>query len=308
MEKIIKIWTRDSKLAIWQAEFVKNELEKIGQKSEIVFVKSEWDHNTTTPLYEMWIEWVFTRTLDIALLEGKIDIAVHSLKDVPTKLPKWIILAWIPKRWDYKDILIYKWDNDFEEEKNYIIWTSSLRRKAFLLNKFPEFKTENLRWNIEKRLEKIEKNTHWKWWIFAKTAIQRLWLEIKNSIDLNFMLPAPAQWALWIACLEKNKEIIKICKKINHKKTEICVKIERKFLSLLEWGCSMPIWTLAEIKNEKIFFSWTFLSVDWKEKYEVFIEEKIENYEKIAQKAYEKLIENKNAKKLIQDFKKSSIS
>ena len=300
----IKIWTRDSKLAIWQANFVKEKLEKTGKTVEIVFIKSEWDQNTTTPLYEMWIEWVFTRTLDIALLDGKIDIAVHSLKDVPTKLPLWIIIAGIPERWDYRDILVYKWVNDFKNlEKNHIIWTSSLRRKAYLLNKFPDFKTENLRGNIQKRLEKIEQNTHWKWGIFAKVAMERLELKTEKYIDLDFMLPSPAQGALGVACLEKNKNMIEICKKITDENTKICVWIERKFMALLEWWCSMPIWALAEIKWKNIYFSWVILSLDWKEKYEVFIEENLENYEKIANNAYEKILENNWAKELLKSFK-----
>ncbi len=303
IEKIIKIWTRDSKLAIWQAEFVKNELEKIWQKAEIIFIKSQWDQNTTTPLYEMWLEGIFTRTLDIALLEEKIDIAVHSLKDVPTQMPAGIILPWIPKRWEYRDTLVFKWENDFETEKKHIIWTSSLRRKAYLLNKFPEFKTENLRWNIGKRLERLEENTHWKWWIFAKTALERLELKIDNFIDLDFMLPAPAQGALGIACLEKNKEITDICDKLTHKETKICVWIEREFLRLLEWGCSMPIWALAKIQKEKIIFSWAILSTDWKQKYKVFLEEDIENYDKLAKKAAEKILKNKQAKILVEKYR-----
>lgn len=305
MNKIIKIWTRDSKLAIWQAEFVKNEFEKVGIKSEIVFIKSEWDQNNITPLYELNIQWIFTRTLDIALLKWEIDIAVHSLKDVPTSQAVWIILASIPKRWCYKDIFIYKWEVIPNFNKEHIIWTSSLRRKAYWLHKYPHANIENLRWNIDWRLEKIEKNDFWIWAIFAKTAIERLWLDIKNQFDLDFMLPAPAQWALWIACLEKNQDIIQICKNINDTRTEICVNIERKFLNLLEWGCSMPIWAFAEIKDEKIVFKGSFLSIDWKEKYDVIVEDLLKNHDKIAQKAYEKLIENEKAEKLIKDFRLS---
>ncbi len=302
MEKIIKIWTRDSKLAVYQAYFVKNQLEKIWYQAELVFIKSDWDKNRINPLYEMWIEWVFTRTLDIALLEEKIDIAVHSLKDVPTKMAKWIILAWVPKRWEYKDILVYKWD--YENIKNeVIIWTSSLRRQSFWLNKYPHHKIENLRWNIPKRLEKVKENSNWFWWIFAKVALERLEIKEKNFVDLDFMLPAPAQWAIWIACLTKNSQIKKICEKLNDKNTEICVWIERKFLNLLEWGCSMPIWTLAEIKENKIIFNWSFLSIDWKEKYDVQIIEDIKNYELVAKKAYEKLIENPKAKELLKNFR-----
>lgn len=302
MKKNIKIWTRDSKLAIWQADFVRNKFEDLWYKTEMIFIKSQWDQDLSTPLYELWIEGIFTKTLDLAVINWEIDLAVHSLKDVPTKLAKGLVIAWIPERWDYRDVLLYKWDLDLEN-MNYVIWSSSVRRKAFFLNRFPLSKIENLRWNIASRIEKLEANLNWKWAIFANVALERLFIDSNNKLILDFMLPAPAQWALWISCLEDNLSVIDICKKINHNETNICVNIEREFLSLLEWICSMPIWALAIINNDKISFYWAFLSVDWSQKYEVFIKDSISNYKEIWKKAYSKLIENKDAFKLINDFR-----
>lgn len=306
MQKTIRIWTRESKLAIWQAEFVKTKIEENGHECELVLIKSDWDVNQMTPIYEMWIEWVFTKTLDMALLNNQIDIAVHSLKDVPTKLPKWITLAWIPERWDYRDLLIHKWDIDFlNEQSSFTVATSSLRRKAQILNKYPSAQVEDLRWNIQKRLDKLENNNHWNAAVFAKTAIDRLELDIENKLVLDWMLPAPAQWALWVACLEIDKELIEICELITDENTKICTEIERGFLTLLMWGCSVPIWALAIIDWEKITFKWNILSIDGKQKYEVEVEEDKSNYKTISKIAANRLLEKDEVRSLLASFKKN---
>src|SRR3954463_3847326 len=110
MDRVIRIGTRDSQLAIWQATLVKNLLQKEGVHSELVYIKSEGDIDLKTPLYEMGVQGIFTRSLDIALLNNKIDIAVHSMKDVPTKLPRGIVQSAVLKRASYKDLLVYKND------------------------------------------------------------------------------------------------------------------------------------------------------------------------------------------------------
>lgn len=181
MQKI-RIGTRESKLAIWQAEYVQSELEKLGIETELVFIKSDGEKDLISPLYEMGVQGIFTKTLDIALLDGRIDIAVHSFKDVPTKLPEGIILASVPKRGNHGDVLIYKGTLP-EESLEYIIGTSSLRRKAQWLNRYPTHATEPLRGNIQARLEKLEKNTHWSGAIFAGAAVERLGIELNFSVS-----------------------------------------------------------------------------------------------------------------------------
>lgn len=304
MQRIIRIGTRDSKLAIWQAEFVKQKLEEKWYKCELIFIKSDGDKNMISPLYEMWVEWIFTKTLDIALLNKDIDIAVHSLKDVPTKLPAWIVIAGIPERWSHEDILVYKWDwNLPKNEIPYIVWSSSLRRKAQWLNKFPNHKIEPLRWNIQKRLEKMNENTHWNWAIFAKTAIERLWLNIENQIVLDFMLPAPAQWALALTCLEEEKEVFSICSLLNHYETELSVNCERMFLRLLFWGCSMPIWAYAKVVWNNIKFKGNLLSLDWSEVYETEFEMDKSRYLEIPQIAVNNILSYPWAVELLENLK-----
>src|ERR1700761_3495160 len=132
MKKLIRIGTRESQLAVWQAVHVQKLLAENGFESELVHIKSEGDIDLQTPLYEMGVQGIFTRSLDIALLNDTIDIAVHSMKDVPTQLPKGIVQAAVLKRASYKDIFVYKGNINFLNDLNStaIIATSSIRRKA----------------------------------------------------------------------------------------------------------------------------------------------------------------------------------
>ena len=135
-QKVIRIGTRDSELALWQAHTVEKKLNDLGYKTEIIAVKSEGDIILDKPLYELGITGIFTKTLDIAMISGKVDIAVHSMKDVPTALPKGIIQAAVLERANTLDLLVHKENLDFFE-KTGIIATGSLRRQAQWLNKFP---------------------------------------------------------------------------------------------------------------------------------------------------------------------------
>ena len=130
MPKTIRIGTRDSQLAMWQAKTVQSQLEHLGHTTEIIAVKSTGDLVLNQPIYELGITGVFTRTLDIALLNEEIDIAVHSLKDVPTLLPKGILQAAVLKRGNVRDTLVFKNNEEFLDQKNAIVATGSLRRKA----------------------------------------------------------------------------------------------------------------------------------------------------------------------------------
>src|SRR5215213_8812520 len=146
MSGIIRIGTRDSQLAVWQATLVQNLLKEHGVASELVYIKSEGDIDIVTPLYALCVQGVFTKTLDAALLSNKIDIAVHSMKDVPTQLAKGIQQVAVLKRASYKDILVYKNGCAFLHNSNSIeiIATSSIRRKAQWLNRYPNHTIENL--------------------------------------------------------------------------------------------------------------------------------------------------------------------
>ena len=136
-QKTIRIGTRDSELALWQAKTVEKQLNDLGYKTEITAVKSEGDIVLDKPLYELGITGIFTKTLDIAMVQGKIDIAVHSMKDVPTQLPNGIIQGAVLERASTLDILVHKGNLDFLTQENSTIASSSLRRKASWLHKYP---------------------------------------------------------------------------------------------------------------------------------------------------------------------------
>jgi hydroxymethylbilane synthase len=270
MQKVLRIGTRDSQLAVWQATLVQGLLKEAGVQSELVYMKSEGDIDTVTPLYALGVTGVFTKTLDAALLNNRIDIAVHSMKDVPVQLAQGIQQAAVLKRASYKDIFVYKEGSDFLNDFNSeaTIATGSVRRIAQWLNRYPNHKIENLRGNVNTRLRKVEES-NWKGAIFAAAGLERIHLRPQKSIDLDWMLPAPAQGAIMVVCREKDDYTFKSCRSFNDEATAVCAKVERDFLSGLLGGCSTPISALAEIKNEKIVFKGNVVSPDGKQKIEI---------------------------------------
>src|SRR5215213_1422332 len=215
MSGIIRIGTRDSQLAVWQATLVQNLLKEHGVASELVYIKSEGDIDTVTPLYALGVQGVFTKTLDAALLSNRIDIAVHSMKDVPTQLAQGIQQAAVLKRASYKDIFVYKTESDLDllgfangewdvsianlqssvegakvlnshsrfttDDSGYTIATSSIRRMAQWLNRYPYHKIENLRGNVNTRLRKVQEHD-WNGAIFAAAGLERINLRPEKSV------------------------------------------------------------------------------------------------------------------------------
>ena len=268
MSKTIKIGTRDSELALWQAKTVQKSLEDLGYTTELIKVKSTGDLVLDKPLYELGIVGVFTRTLDLAMLKGEIDIAVHSLKDVPTVLPKKIIQAAVLKRANYNDILVFKDNVEFMSQSEAVVATGSLRRRAQWLHRYPTHKLVDLRGNVNSRLQKLQDN-EWNGAIFAAAGLERIKVLPENHINLNWMIPAPAQGAIMITALEEDEYVREACAHLNHEETEICTTIERDFLNLLEGGCTAPIGALAQIKEESVHFKGVLFSKDGKKKIEV---------------------------------------
>jgi len=293
MNRKIRIGTRDSQLAVWQATLVQTLLEKEGFATELVYMKSEGDIDLITPLYEIGVQGVFTRTLDIALLNDKIDLAVHSMKDVPTQLAKNIVEAAILKRASYKDLLVFKNDISFLNDTNSIatIATSSIRRKAQWLNRYPNHEIENLRGNVNTRLEKVRKN-EWNGAIFAAAGVERINLRPDNSIELDWMLPAPAQGAIMVVCREGDVFIKEACAMLHDSETALCTKIERDFLSTLLGGCSTPISALAEVRDEKVYFRGNIFSLDGKEKAETELTIEISKAENLGILAAKEVLQN----------------
>ena len=303
MSKTIRIGTRDSELALWQANIVKKLLEEAGHQTELVPVKSTGDLVLDKPLYELGITGIFTRTLDIAMLNHDIDIAVHSLKDVPTVLPNGIVQAAVLKRGNVNDTLVFKDNEEFLGAKEAVIATGSLRRRAQWLNRFPTHTITDLRGNVNSRLQKLKDN-NWNGAIFAAAGIGRIGLRPEEAINLDWMIPAPAQGAIMITALEEDEFVKTACAELNHEETEICTTIEREFLNKLEGGCTAPIGALAYIKDEEINFKGVLLSPDGTKKIDVTRVKKLGEHHDMAQYCADFIIE-RGGKRLMDKIKNS---
>jgi len=297
MSKTIRIGTRDSELALWQANTVQKQLEYLGYTTELIKLKSTGDLVLDKPLYELGIVGVFTRNLDIAMLNEEIDIAVHSLKDVPTILPKKIIQAAVLKRANYNDILVFKDNVEFMSQPKGIIATGSLRRTAQWLHRYPTHRIVDLRGNVNTRLQKL-KESDWNGAIFAAAGLERIKVLPENHVNLNWMTPAPAQGAIMITALENDTYVREACAQLNHEETEICTTIERDFLNLLEGGCTSPIGALAQIKDNNVHFKGVLFSRDGKKKIEISKISKLGEEHTIAKYCVGTMIE-KGAKQLM---------
>jgi hydroxymethylbilane synthase len=265
----IRIGTRESELALWQANQVKQLLEQEGLAVVLVPIKSEGDIDLKTPLYEMGVTGVFTRSLDIALLNGRIDIAVHSMKDVPTQLPEGLQQAAVLKRGPVHDLLVYKSSSDFLGHREGVarVATSSIRRKAQWLHRYPNHQIENLRGNVNTRIRKLSEEG-WDAAIFAQAGLERIGLRPENSLVLDWMLPAPAQGAIMVVSRDEDV-LLQACQPLNDSDTALCTSIERDFLRTLLGGCSTPISALAEVEDGDVYFSGQILSLDGKQKAEI---------------------------------------
>ena len=280
-------------MAVWQATEVKNLLEKYNYAAELVYIKSEGDIDLKTPLYEMGVQGIFTRSLDAALLNNRIDVAVHSMKDVPTQLPEGIIQGAVLQRGPVNDLLVMKHDTGFLTNENYIadIATSSLRRKAQWLNKYPHHQVHNLRGNVNTRLKKLEEE-NWDAAIFAQAGLERIGLRPKNSMIIDWMLPAPAQGAIMIVCRKSDSETLEACSNLDDPSTALCTRIERDFLRTLLGGCSTPISALAVEKNNNIIFKGNILSLDGRKKVEIEKSTAVANAAELGKTSGKELLAN----------------
>jgi len=258
-DKTLRIGTRDSQLALWQAHKVGDLLEASQLKTQLVTIKSAGDLNLTQPIYAMGIQGVFTKALDIALLENRIDLAVHSLKDVPTQLPEGLQLVAVLERGSALDVLVQT--NKVDLQQACTIATGSIRRKAQWLHRYPHHHVVNLRGNVQTRMDKLF-SSNWEGAVFAKAGLERVELLGYHFQELKWMIPAPAQGAIGIICRIDDIDIKEELQKINHEPTHICVEIERSFLRLLEGGCSAPIGAIAVVAEDKIQFKGGVFSLD----------------------------------------------
>lgn len=300
---MLHIGTRDSQLALWQSNAVKDRLAEQGIASTLVHIKSDGDTDLVTPLYAMGVQGVFTKALDAALLSGHIDIAVHSMKDVPVSLAKGIVQAAVLKRGKHQDIFVFGNGRELALPGNLdsiqtvlpdftgMIASSSIRRRAQWLHYFPGTHIVNLRGNVNTRLQKVA-NSNWHGAIFAAAGLERINLRPSNAIDLHWMLPAPAQGAVMVVCREEDEKAKMALAPLNDVATAICTKAERDFLSTLMGGCSAPISALATITGDIITLKANIFSPDGKDKKEITMQSPMQDADIIGKKAGEEILKN----------------
>lgn len=270
VNKTIRIGTRNSELAVWQAKQVEEHITEQGHQAELVFITSKGDKDRTSPLYEMGGLGVFTKAVDAALINNEIDVAVHSFKDLPTTNPPSLTIAAVLRRADPRDVLVAPRGTDFLNNRSSeaVVATGSLRRKAQWLNRYPNHTVINLRGNVNKRIKKVH-SSEWNGALFAAAGLLRINLDHHISRYIDWMIPAPAQAAVAVMVRRKDRKLNKIIASLNHRDTELCTAIEREFLHEMGVGCSAPVGAYAWIEENKLHFKATALTLDGRQRYDL---------------------------------------
>ena len=294
MRKEIRIGTRASALALWQAEWVKAELEKKypGMTVSLTKIKTTGDKILDVPLAQVGGKGLFVKEIEEAMLEGEIDIAVHSMKDVPTFFPDGLHLSCITKREDPRDALLTRNNVTFNNlPKGANVGTSSLRRQAQLMHVRPDFVIHQLRGNVDTRLRKL-KEGQFDAIILAAAGVKRLGLadNVSEYIDPEISLPAIGQGALGIECRVDDRELNDLIAFFNHADTRTCVTGERALLRRLEGGCQVPIACYGQIKGGALHLTGLVGSVDGKRIIKDSLEGAPEKAEKLGVTLAEKLL------------------
>jgi hydroxymethylbilane synthase len=250
----LRIGTRSSALAVWQTERIRELLRKAGCETERVEIKTTGDLAPDVPLTRLGSRAIFTKQIDDALIQRRIDLAVHSLKDLPTQLPTEIAIGAIGPREDPRDALVgrtrMRW-NDLPDSA--VVATSSLRRRAQLLHLRPVARVVELRGNVDTRLAKLEAHPEWHAIILATAGLIRLGLErrIGERLPLDLILPAPGQGALAVTVRSDDTSVAAAVRQAVHQaEVAIAVAAERAFLRRLEGGCQVPVAAYAESTGE----------------------------------------------------------
>jgi hydroxymethylbilane synthase len=245
---MLTIGSRGSQLALWQANWVKGQLEALGKECRIEIIKTTGDKIQDVPLAKVGTKGLFTKEIEEALLAGTIDLAVHSLKDLPTVLPDGLTLAAIPEREDVRDALVGKRLDELEVSAR--VGTSSLRRAAQLRALRPDLQVETIRGNVDTRLRKLSEGQY-DAIVLAAAGLRRLgWAErIAELLDAEVMCPAVGQGALAIETRNDGGTGQRVCERLNHEPTRVAVTAERAVLATLGGGCQVPIGAYAVLNG-----------------------------------------------------------
>ncbi len=266
---IIVIGTRGSNLALYQAHAVKSALEELDPECrfELRIIKTQGDKNLKTPLSQIGDKGLFTKELENELYRGSIDLAVHSLKDLPTQMPEGLCLAAVLQRAEVRDALVSASGRKLHELSDGTVFaTSSLRRRAALLSINEEFRITDIRGNVETRLKKMF-DGHCEAMVMAAAGLQRLGLQdhITEIIDPEIILPAVGQGAIAIQTLCGSVLLDGILKQVNHQPTFRAVEAERSFLHTLQGGCQIPIGCYSHEQEDTLTLTGFVASTDGRE-------------------------------------------
>ena len=264
--KTLKIATRQSPLALWQAEHIRSRLNQLYPDLTVELVKfvTQGDKILDTPLAKIGGKGLFVKELEAALLDGRADLAVHSMKDVPMHLPDGLSLAVICEREDPFDAFVSNQYQHFNElPQGAKVGTSSLRRKCQILQQRPDLEIIDLRGNVGTRLSKLDEGLY-DAIILASAGLKRLGLadRIRHSLSAEISLPAVGQGALGLECRSNDSALLKLIEPLQHQETSNCVRAERAFNAYLEGGCQVPIAGYATLQNGHIHLEGRVGSVD----------------------------------------------
>ncbi len=289
----LKIGTRASRLALWQAEWVKSELEKrySGIEVSLVKIKTIGDKILDVPLARVGGKGLFVKEIEEAMLCGDIDIAVHSMKDVPTEFPDGLGIHCITEREDPRDALISRGCSFSSLPQGAKIGTSALRRQAQLLKVRPDLQMVVIRGNVETRMNKLE-TEGLDGVILAAAGLKRLGFaeRVSEYLPVTLSLPAIGQGALGIECRLDDEKVRDAISFLNHEETSQAVRAERALLWRCEGGCQVPIAAHGEIKDGKLFLSGFVASVDGKQSVKGSISGPADQCEKLGISLAEKLL------------------
>lgn len=264
--KTITIGTRTSQLALWQTNYVKQELEKAwpGLVCRLETFVTQGDRTLDKPLPEIGGKGLFTAELEAALRDGRIDMAVHSLKDLPVADAAGLTIGAITPRADVRDVLVAREQWTLGNlPLGAMVGTSSLRRQAQLLHARPDLNIQSIRGNVDTRLRKVQAGQY-DAAILAAAGLTRLGLEsqITQYLPLDIMLPAPGQGALAVQCRVEDTAVLELLAPLNDAETRCCVTAERGFLDGLGSGCSLPVAAHAILQNDEIMLTGLVAAVD----------------------------------------------
>src|ERR1700677_1038862 len=260
---MLTIGSRGSQLALWQAHWIQARLQELGQESRIEIIKTTGDKITDVALSQVGSKGLFTKEIEEALLAGAIDVAVHSLKDMPTDLPAGLTLAAIPEREDPRDALIGRAVEDLPQGAR--VGTGSLRRSAQLRARRPDLQIEDIRGNVDTRLRKLDEGRY-DAIVLASAGLRRLGLEhrITEVFNPSVMCPAVGQGALAVETRDDGGEAFRIAKRLEHAASRIAVTAERAVLGALGGGCQAPVGSYAYVHDATLYVIGLIISPDGK--------------------------------------------